>query len=331
MRHARATSGQERGQAVVETALGLTVIITVLLFGVHFSEVLWIGIKAQEAASAAKWDATSLLVHKLPGDYTPAATVPEKAATMTQERYKDFDGRKSVKKNPALQLATTAAGGLDVECELADDVRFPRGPLPARLGVVYQDVGGIRCQAHADAWLTRIPHAFGEGSDGLFAARHVSGAERYKACGFGKPFGATCASGPSVMLGDWGLAGFEEGQECLLSQAGNCANKAYYGSAQAAYDVGGKAKGSAAMTFARSIVGTSPIDANQFWFSFRGEESQFVECVPPTSGEGPNQWVTTPGLGSPVPEYHESYLKRGNCALGWPQNPATGQCPTTGW
>ena len=50
------------------------------------------------------------------------------------------------------------------------------------------------------------------------------------------------------------------------------------------------------------------------WFSFRGEESDFLECVP--FGDGPNQWQTSPGDGSPVVEYDEAYRIRGACALG---------------
>jgi hypothetical protein len=319
-----------RGAAVVETALGITVLVTVLLFGVHFGEVMWVAQKTQEAAAAAKWDATSMRVRRLPGDYGPADHVAANTAALTQDRYEDFDGRSSVEKRASLAHVTTAANNLDVECELATDLRFPRRPLPPRLAAVYQDIGGIRCSASADVWLTRIPHAFGEGGGGLFAAKHVAGKDRYHACSFGNPFAANCAKGPSLMLGDWGLAGFDEGIECYLAMGDECPNQAYYLSANKAYDVGGKAKGQAAMTLARAIVGTAPIDANQFWFSFRGEESEFLECVPPTGGEGPNKWETNPGLNSPVAEYNDGYLNRGNCAMGWPAD-ATGKCPTRGW
>lgn len=320
-----------RGAAVVETALGVTVLVTVLLFGVHFSEVLWVAMKAQEAATAAKWDATSMRVHKLPGDYGPAATVAQRTAQMTSKRYEDFDGRQSQERAVSLALATTAANNLGVRCELAYDVKFPQDPLPPRLAAVYQDIGGMRCRAAAEAWLTRIPHALGEGTGGLFAAAHVSGKEHYSACGFGNPFSKRCAAGPTVMLGDWGLAGFDEGEECFLAMGDKCPNQAYYKSAQAAYDVGGQGKGVASMQFARAIVGIAPIDPNQFWFSFRGEESEMHECVPPTNGEGPNQWVTNPGMNSPVPEYAKSYAMRGNCAMGWPQDATTGKCPSRGW
>lgn len=325
------TARHERGAAVVETALGVMVMVTVLLFGVHFGEILWVAMKVQEAGAGAKWDASAMRVHYLPGDYTPASGVAERVARTATDRYQDFDGRRSVRKKSALTLVTAAASNMEVKCQLATDVTFPRGPMPRRLSGVYQDVGGIRCQATADTWLTRIPHAFAEGGNGLFAARHVDGADRYHACSFGRPFANDCADGPTVLLGDWGLAGTDEAYECYLASGDKCPNQAYFNSAKSVYDSGGKAKGYAAMQFARSIVGTVPIDPNQFFFSFRGEESEFTECTPLTDGEGPNKWVTNPGLGSPIAEYNDGYLARGNCALGWPVDPLTGQCPAKAW
>ncbi len=328
------TPNAPRGAAVVETALGITVLVTVILFGVHFSEVMWISMKAQEAMAAAKWDATSLRIHNLPGDYKPVQSVPENTAKAATERYRDYDGRSSTRRSgqTGLKLSNTQAGELEVTCELATDVRYPLGPLPPRLGAVYQDAGGIKCKAQADAWLIRIPERFADASGSLFKEKHVTGKNQgqYRACSFGKPFAKDCPEGPTLMLGDWGLAGYDEGQECWLSAMEDCPNMAYYRSVQKAYEVGGKAKGTAAMVLARSVVGQVPIDPNQFWFSFRGEESQFLECTPPTMGHGPNKFETSPGLNSQVPEYDESYKMRGNCAMGWPAGP-TGQCPERGW
>ena len=56
-----------RGQGTVEIALGSLLVVTVLMFGIHFGEVLFMSIKVQEAANSAQWDATSMKLHTLPG------------------------------------------------------------------------------------------------------------------------------------------------------------------------------------------------------------------------------------------------------------------------
>jgi hypothetical protein len=300
-----------RGQGSVELGLGALLVVTVLLFGIHFSEVLFISLKVQEAGIAAQWDATSGKVHSIPGDFSMAKTEVTRAASETQDRYADFDGRSSMKGSTTFTQVATNASKLHVGCTLGPSLRpFPVN-LPARLQGVYKDSGEVTCTSEADIRAIRIPTHFLEGVDGFFKEKHLH-RDRYHACGFGAAFGKTCASSPPVMIDDWGLTGPDESGECTLLEG--CSNLAYQEAVRKVYLAGGAGKGQAAMALAAAVTGDIPIDPNHFWFSFRGEESQFTECTP--FGDGPNQWVTTPGLGSPVVEYDTAYKLRGGCALG---------------
>jgi hypothetical protein len=302
-----------RGQGTIELGLVAMLVITLLMFGIHFGEVLFLSLKVQEAAVGAQWDTTSAKVHDLPGDFSMAAGAVERTGGTTASRYSDFDGRSSSRSGRRnITQVFTRAGNMRVKCELMPSERpFPAN-LPARLRNVYQDTGRVTCGAQADIRAWRIPASLlPESEDGFFKEKHLK-REWYHACSFGAPFGASCAATPSILLDDWGLSGPAETGECTLLHG--CDNEPYKESVRRVYEAGGAAKGEAAIDLALGSVGSSPIDPNRFWFSFRGEESEFLECVP--FGDGPNQWETSPGLNSPVVEYDWAYKSRGNCALG---------------
>jgi hypothetical protein len=300
-----------RGQGTVELALGAMLVVTVLLFGIHFSEVLFISLKVQEAGIAAQWDTTAGKVHSIPGDFSMASTEVARVSGEVQQRYADFDGRTSHPGNTTFTQVVTNASKLKVACSLAPRARpFPVN-LPARLNGVYQDTGEVTCTADAQIKAIRIPHEFLEGPGGFFKEKHLH-RDSYHACAFGAAFAQNCSSSPPVLIDDWGLTGPDESGECTLLEG--CSNLAYHDAVQKVFLAGGAGKGEAAMQLAAAVVGTIPIDPNHFWFSFRGEESLFLECTP--FGDGPNQWQVTPGLGSPVVEYDIAYKLRGGCAMG---------------
>jgi hypothetical protein len=102
---------------------------------------------------------------------------------------------------------------------------------------------------------------------------------------------------------------------CVLLDDDSCDNQPYYKSAKRVYEAHNTESGSTER-LAKGIVGEAPIeDAGKFWMSFRGMDSQFTEKVN-KSDKDPGSWVTTPGAGSPSPEYKTSYEGRGNCFLG---------------
>ncbi|MBS1150350.1 MAG: putative pilus biosis operon protein, partial [Myxococcaceae bacterium] len=55
-----------RGQAIVESVLGILVFISVLMFGLHFADVTFTQMKVTEAAQSAVWDSTAGQMHILP-------------------------------------------------------------------------------------------------------------------------------------------------------------------------------------------------------------------------------------------------------------------------
>jgi hypothetical protein len=302
-----------RGQGTVELAIGTMIVVTVMIFGIHFAEILFISLKVQEAAVSAQWDATGKKVHSLPGDFSMAAPAVDQAGRDAQARYVDFDGRTSVSRLPTFGQVFTNASNMRVTCALVPSANPFPAALPARLAQVYQDPGQVQCAADADIRAMRIPTDFLDAADGFFKEKHLHRTS-YHACGFGAAFGATCAQAPRIILDDWGFAGPDETSECKLLEG--CDNLAYYNSVQDVFLAGGAAKGDAAQQLAAAVVGRVPIDPNHFWMSFRGEEDDFTECVP--MGDGPNQWPTSPGDGSPVDEYNQSYWMRSECALGLP-------------
>lgn len=309
----RTASRQRRGQSTTEMALGMLVFVTVLVFGIHFAEVGYLSLKVQEAAASALWDSTSAKMHSLPGDFSDLQNLIDgnRPGQLATSRYRDFDGRTSKSGGRAPVQVFTSAGGLEVTCEAASGISFSDNGATAG---VYANVGGMRCSSRAVLSPTRdLTKSFlDQGPGSFFEVPHYA-VGTIPVCGTGRARGGTCAGGFGILLDDWGLAGGDEGGECLLLQGANCANKPYYDSAKKVYDSYNTVTG-ASENLARSIVGSAPIDPGKFWMSFKGE-SGFQDRE--NGGDrDPNDWVTTPGTKSPTTEYDSAYKGRGNCWLG---------------
>jgi hypothetical protein len=72
--------GDERGQALVEFAIVAPLIVMILLFAIWFYELLFIRLKAQEAARYAAWEATAYKLH----DYAKGKSELSKLASSMQ-------------------------------------------------------------------------------------------------------------------------------------------------------------------------------------------------------------------------------------------------------
>jgi hypothetical protein len=284
-------------------------VVTVVMFGIHFAEVLYVSLKVQEAANSAQWQTTASKLHDLPGGFGYTVTAVASSAADATARYRDFDGRTSHDGPTTFTQALTRSSGISVGCTVQRALTFP--VLPPRLTGVYSDPGNVSCDGQARIEAIRMPVQFLAAADGFFKERHVRRTE-YQICAYGAAFSGGCAGLPAMMLDDWGLSGAAESRECTLLEG--CGNTAYKSSVRQVYEAGGAGKGGAAAALAAAAVGTVPIDPNHFWFSFRGEESEFLECTP--LGDGPNQWETSPGLNSPVAEYDIAYRSRGGCMFG---------------
>jgi hypothetical protein len=312
---------RHQGQATVEAALGLLVFITVLVFGLHFAEVGYLSLKVTEANASALWDATAAKMHHLPGDFRPvreliAQDKPGRAAT---QRYQDFDGRTSKSKDGGepVRLVFTQASDLRVSCDQGPssvDRRPSFAPAP-RTQRVYEDTGSMRCRSQATMVVLDVfPKSFLDSGPGaLFQERHLNPL-KMTLCGTGRAQEGACQRGFSILLDDWGLATKEEDEleECNVLDGARCRNKPYYRSVKAVYDEHLPDLW-AARTLASKVVGGTPqgFDPATFYMSFR----VFQETEPGGDAD-PNNWMTTPGNGSPTPEYHTSYERRGACFLG---------------
>ncbi|MFY0582594.1 hypothetical protein ACN28S_57375 [Cystobacter fuscus] len=100
-----------RGQALVETALGTMVFVTILVFGIYFAEVGALTLKVQEAANFALWEATGHVQHDpREGEFQRRGAVAQ-AEAEANRRYRDFDGRSSQGGGAmTVQLAIARAG-----------------------------------------------------------------------------------------------------------------------------------------------------------------------------------------------------------------------------
>ena len=298
-----------RGQAMVETVLGILVFITVLMFGIHFAEVGYLSLKVQEASASALWDTTSAKMHELPGGFGPQSNAISGAGGSATNRYQDFDGRTSKSGGSAPVQVFTAASDLTVECKAANAISF--APSASTQGV-YKDSGGMTCTSKATLSPTpRLTQSFlDEGEGALFQVKHLK-EQAFTVCGVGRAQGGSCSGGFGILLDDWGLAGQDESKTCKVL---SCSNTAYYDSAKKVFDFHNPGT-SAAEGLARATVGQSPLNASKFWMSFVGEDGNFKDKE--NGGDkDPNNWVTTPGEGSPTTQYGDSYSNREKCFLG---------------
>jgi hypothetical protein len=236
-----------RGQAVVETTLAVFVIVTVVLFGIHFAEVGYAAIKVHEASAFAAWDATGRPMHALPGATLPGSATA--AAARASARYADFDSRAGG--GSSFTQAVTGATGMQVSCAPTGAVHGPQHPPnPDVLAGVLPDTGGTACTASGQVMALRIPHSFGEGSGGLSKAEHLT-RNGYMACGMGRPHLGACSGQLGILLGDWALS--RPGEE-----ATTLGNPAYEDSVRDIWKNNGDKQGGDAEAFATKWAGWAP-------------------------------------------------------------------------
>lgn len=308
-------NARSRGQALLEMSLGLLVFVTILVFGLHFAEVGFLSLKVQEASASALWHATAAKMHELPGDFRPVRQllsqgIPGQEAT---QRYRDFDGRTSRMGREEVRLVFTRAGELQVTCE-AGTHGDGFGVRPAEgTEHVFEDVGAMRCRSQATMEVLDVfPQSFlDSGVGAFFRERHLNPL-KLTVCGVGRAQGGSCPRGFRLLLDDWGLASGTELNECAVLDGDKCANPQYYRSTRLVYRAHLPKMGDA-KSFAEATVGRVPghFDPADFYMSFRVFQEK-----EPGGDQDPNNWVTTPGQGSPTQPYAASYAARGTCFLG---------------
>lgn len=310
-----------RGQAATEFALGLLVFVTVLLFGIHFAELGYLGTKVHEAEAAAVWDSTAYRSYQFGiwADSGPIAAVA--AQTNTTQRYADWDGRASAN-GTAPTLAVSRAEPMVVNCTRAGMTY----PLPA-LAPTFFEAGDVRCGAEGDVNAFRVPRSFADGADGFFKAAHkgTTMTNPMHLCGSGRPLGTGCPGKLSILLGDYALtADQNENGDCALqtSSPNACANQNFYRTTRGTFDKSMQltARWAEGWTgfperWTRNIVTGLPRGRiTGFYMSFRGEQTGFVEPVEQRLGGG--RWQSSPmDAWMPLTPYRTAYTAKSACQL----------------
>ncbi|WNZ62647.1 pilus assembly protein [Myxococcus sp. MxC21-1] len=325
-------SRQARGQSMVEAAIGVTLFVTVVAFGIHFAEVGFLSLKVQEAAISALWDGTHGEMHLLPLDYDPAGDSMRDAANDAQARYADFNGL-SATAGAGITQALTTGNGMTVSCDMGAGVEWG-GATATR--VVYRDNGGTACRAQASLNAWRFPRSFlDQGEEGLYQKRNMEdGLASLQVCAVGRPVGGRCAGSYSMLIDDWGLAGEVESVTCnilMQDQLIPCTNAPLHATVFTTYTpTVMPIPGAASMLAERALfMNPLPLTAlamvglgmkeKTMWLSAAGEESLFTQFPLLRDPIGMGRWTTTPGSllsGITTMPYGLGYMRREGCFLG---------------
>ena len=339
-----------RGQAVVELALGSMVFVTVLLFGIHFSEVVVTQMKLTEASSSAMWDITAGRMHTWPLDTSPSNGAVNLARVQANSRYRNFDGRvvaPSVRPTPSLTQVLTSADNLRVDCRRGAGLgSFPTFLMRLQYSLVFQDVDGAWCNAEADVrhgGVIRVMQYL-EDAQGFFRARQYDGRGAgaggvYHSCAMGRARGGACPQRMSMMIDDWGMSNGrgDEAAMCPVIIWGiPCPNIPYWGSTNLVYQatsIPAGVQSGADRTLLLAVYNTAPFwipfisSPTSFYMTFVGEELLFNGVTPWATDPIGWSWVwqTTPFAFWPT--YAVAWNASSGCYLGQPCNTSSAARP----
>jgi hypothetical protein len=328
-----------RGGALVETAIGATLMVTVIVFGIHFAEVGYLSLKVQESAISALWNGTHRKMHTTAFDYTAADGSMEDAGEDAQRRYADFNGLSYVNGPPGITQVFTTGQNLDVTCDLGGNPNWG-GTLLTQL--IYRDQGGARCGAQADLSLFRFPTSFldNDSAGGLYKERHADASlANLRVCATGRAVAGQCNGSFAMLVDDWGLAGgnvlTSETRTCQMpfGQAPYevklpiyapipCLNGPYFAAAYGTYLPTAIVIPWTSEMMAQGILGfPSPITSRYFFMSAPGEEILMAQIPTLDQLNGTGIFPTTPGspFALSTPNYMVSWMRRltnGRCWLG---------------
>lgn len=287
---------RERGQAAVETALGILVFVSILVWGIHLSEIGFLAPKVHEAAAAAMWDTTAERMHIHPNDYSPRQNAVGAAGSGASSRYSNYDGRSSVSGGPAPQVFTRP-GGLTTQCDFDPLVNMDQRRLQAFPG----GNGGMACYGNGSFQVINFPREFmDQGSEGFFKVKNYPpGLNTITVCAMGRGDNGDCSAGKlAMLLDDWGLAGApNENRDCTLD---GCVNTPFRDLIHRVYSQTGAEGAYAGRAMAMSIVGMAAGGPEgRFWMSYYDRPDPGM-----TGGDqDPTNWVTNVVDNSRNPNY----------------------------
>jgi hypothetical protein len=295
-----------RGQSLVETALGLIVFVSILVWGIHLAELGYLAPKVHEAAANALWDTTAKRMHQHPNDYSPREQAINSAGSDATGRFASFDGRESKKSGDStVKLVFTEARGLNVTCESDQVTNMSQNNYQAYPG----GSGGMACHGSAQLRVINFPKSFlDQGGEGFFKVKNYPNLGWFTFCAMGMASGGDCSQGRvAIMLDDWGLSGGAESTDHLLHSGGN---DAFSGLVRNVYGQTGASGMGAGQAMAMAIVNAAPgsLDGT-FWMSYQSgkPDPEFRD-----GDSGPNDWMTNVRTGS----RNSKYKDRGNRWLG---------------
>lgn len=316
----RAIRRLSRGAATVETVLGVLVMVPVLFYGIHFTELGIASMKVFEAGAAPVWEATAYPQHVMgvrPSHQAYLDQAIEAASVSAAIRYgTTFDGRLSeVKKRldpingtgltetPFMQLFTVAKD-LNVGCARA---RASPGPAleyaPLFVSMVIPDTNGFACRAEAKAINVMPRYLFNTVNGGLSEAELNARAGQFtRLCPIGRPdgLGGPCRGAFAMLTDDWGLANAEfpasgslESDACTVTfgvpgTSLPCENMSYYTVTRSLYELHTLPfilLRSPHRSLVAATVGGTPwlmSSDTSFYMAFRGDETLF-NTITPTS------------------------------------------------
>jgi len=228
-----------RGQAAVELALGLLVLVTVLLYGIAFAE--W-GVAVQKVKGAAAFAISTAHGQRThlfsnanvgAGDTFQPFDAP-RAGNRTAQRYRDFDPLTPGGTGRWTQ-AMVQARNFTSQCRATNAVSFRlqragnshRGPSgdPMMNAVFnyldnrFERRGGVSCTARAELALINVPSSFAEDGNGFFQASHaVRGVIALCGAGFPNPSSGACPGDLVALTGDWAIEGALSGPQAELNE-----------------------------------------------------------------------------------------------------------------
>lgn len=357
-----ARSSSKRGQAIVESTLGILVFVTIALFGIHFTEITFTQMKVTEAAQAAIWESTAGQMHILPknvlypgGNFTDVDARIAAAVVDGNARYADFDGALGGGGFPKQILSTARPGSMAIKCRSGAGLPQPGagGVLSVYEWLVYRDNGGMQCtsEAYIDVGGVQSMGKFLEDANGFFGASQVQSTAMtagYHVCGLNKSgsVNGPCRGQFGMLIDDWGLAsGGSEKEACPIMPYGvPCLgnNMNYWMAGNLIYQANSLAwftQTGDDYNLVKTIVGTPaflvwnnipfvPGNPTSFSLSFCGENPSAPNCVglftafTPWMGDG-SWWLWQTTPLAMWPTYGIAYWAASGCYLGKPCNTAS--------
>lgn len=223
-----------RGQATVELALGVLILVTVITCGIYFAEVAILSLRVQQSATSAMWDTTGVRTHRRNASgaqFYPVNQMEDGAgrspAVRAEALYEDFDGRSSQQGANRARLSFTQAARLNVRCQ-AETVA-PPGTTWGFMNL--QDANfvpdgrsdGLSCTASAQITAFNFPTQFFERAQGgFFKAKNLNQTNpSLRVCAFGRARGTSCPDGPPLAINEWAVTG-SSGSESGECAGGGC-------------------------------------------------------------------------------------------------------------